>query len=110
MAKITVNVDTEQKTLEVLINGELQDNVNEANFYFYEGYDRGDMELSSRITLRERDENTGITKITYLMAKQSKDGKEALASGASINKHIGLVESIHLDKVKQDIADYFCHQ
>lgn len=107
MAKILVNVDTETDTLEVLVNGEAQPNVQSAQFSLYESYTSGETELSSMICLFDKNKESGITTVTWLTAKQCKEGKAALSAGAKLSrKYTDLVETQGSDKLKLDIAKY----
>lgn len=107
MAKIIVNVDTETDSIEVLVNGEVQLNVRGVSFSLYESYDSGETELSSMIYMSEKNKENGITKVTYLTAKESTEGKVALAAGAKLSKkYPGMVETYGSDKLKLDIAKY----
>jgi hypothetical protein len=107
MAKIIVNVDTESEVLEVSVNGEILPDVQSVNIGIGKDY-YGNTELSTNICLVNKDKESGITRVTYLVAKDTKEGRDAISAGAKFNrKHNDLVELGGTDKVKQDIMSYF---
>jgi hypothetical protein len=110
VAKITVNADTETEILEVIVNGEVLANVQEVSFSVYEDPYDGDTELCTRIAMLNKNKDTGITTVTYLTAKQSKAGKQAIASGAKLNKRfVDFVQTEDSNKLKSDIMKYLSY-
>jgi hypothetical protein len=107
MAKITVVADTESQEITVDVDGQVQDNVSSASFSLYDSYERpGRKEMSVSITMRE-DQDNGVTKLTHLYAKDSKEGREATAKGAALHaKYRDFVVLGDSNKLKEDIFNY----
>jgi hypothetical protein len=93
MAKITITIDTEEKTLGGTIEGkEIQGDITSASFYKYEGYDRKKTpELSWTITVLNETGDDDVKSYTNWCAASQKLGTD-------------------INKAKADISDFFAKQ
>lgn len=107
MAKITVDVDTELKTMQVVVNGVVQQNIQEANFCYYSSYsyNPNKRDLSVRITSYETS-NDGITTMTHLTTGGS---DKTIVDAKPSKTYDGLNESVSNNKAVRDIQSYFAN-
>lgn len=104
MAKITLTVDTEEKSMEVAIDGNTLENVTDFIAYTNE-YD-GDKPSVS--IMQRKDEENGLKSYTRTSTAESKEAKRAIEKGLG-KKHntiAGLV--IHQDspELENDISEF----
>lgn len=107
MAKITVQVelDTEDKTMDVSINGEKVKNVNSVSCYtYYDSYEQ-ENRVSVSVYSSEEDKESGIVKSTSYYAYGSQAAKEVKPSEAIHNAIAGFVGVKVVDATKA-VADF----
>lgn len=94
MAKIsvTIDIDTEEGTLDVTLNGKKVPSVSSVSCYNYKDMD-GDMCPSCSINASEQDEEGGITKVTtyYAMSSEEAKGVDRAKADHSLDGFIGVV-------------------
>lgn len=102
MAKITVQVelDTDEKTMDVSINGEKIKNANSVSCYsYYDSYEE-ENRVSVSIYSSEGNEETGVTKSTSYYAMGSEAARNIAPSEAIHNVIAGFVGVKHIDATK----------
>ena len=108
MAKITIEVDTTEATMSVIVNGEKLSNVKSVSLYKYdENSYYGEEKVEFSAMQYETDENNDVRKYIQTCAAQSHKGKEAIAKGAQKHKIAGLVSIDTDDPTFDDIHKYF---
>jgi len=111
MAKIVITIDTEEDMMDVNVEGETLSNVQEVCAYMYDSYEEpGEKELSVRISMMEHSKTSDITKVTYLMANDSRDAKSreiAKASTVPLGDFHGLIKVYSDDTLKAQISNFF---
>lgn len=99
MAKVVAAFDTKEKTLTVNLDGKSVANI--AEVVMYQSYDGKDYTMS--LCTMARDDAEGIMRMERIVAKDSGDGKKALASGqAQPTNHDEFVKVNEGLKVLQD--------
>lgn len=78
MAKVTVQVevDTEEHTMYVSINGQKVPNATSVYCYKYYNSYEGEDEITCSISATEKNEETGVTKMTNFYTDSSKQARE----------------------------------
>lgn len=102
MAKITVQVelDTDEKTMDVSINGEKIKNVSNVSCYtYYDSYEQ-ENRVSVSVYSSEEDEESGIVKSTSYYAYGSQAAKEVKPTDAIHNVIAGFVGVNKVDATK----------
>jgi hypothetical protein len=102
MAKITVQieVDTDEKTMDVSINGEKIKNVSNVSCYkYYDSYEQED-KCSVSIYSCEEDKEAGVTKNTNYYAHGSEQARAIPPDQAINNVIAGFVGVKHIDATK----------
>lgn len=110
MAKITVQVemDTEDKTMDVSINGEKVKNVSNVSCYtYFDSYEQ-ENRVSVSVYSSEEDEESGIVKSTSYYACGSEKAK-AVPANEVVNALAGFVGVKQLDATKA-VAEYLLKQ
>lgn len=85
MAKISIEVDTKEKTMAVTINGAAVDRVRDLYVNRYMDYN-GKETLEFRASTYEEDDNKDVKKVTHIMAKESEAGQKAIQAGAGTHQ------------------------
>lgn len=101
MAKITVQieVDTEEKTMDVSINGEKVKNANYVSCYkYFNSYEQED-EVSVSVSASEKDDNAGVVKTTNYYSESSQKAKE-IPSKDAVRTFAGFVGVKQVDATK----------
>jgi len=108
MPKAQISVDTDQKTVSVIIDGQIVNNV--SDFCFYADKDNNgnytymDLDFSSY----ERSDNNVLKKTSYFLSASEK-ANQAIASGKEIvevlDGFVGVVDDY--EDVKNDIVEFF---
>lgn len=94
MAKLTIDFDTEDQSLTVLVNGNAVSNVSGVNLYNW-GYDSGTPQFVFEVMTSEED--NGVRKYSRLTANQ-KDGTPS-------KTHAGLFDAAVMTKAQKDILE-----
>jgi hypothetical protein len=94
MAKVIIEVDTDEATLNVTVNGEAVDNVSSASAYLYKdmygGKNGPQPEVNVHISTETKDDS-GVTIMTHICAEDASDGRTAKALGAPLSAIAGFV-------------------
>lgn len=84
MAKVNVEFDTKTKELEVTFNGKKIDNVYSVNLYkdYYSDASENPFGMSLMTLDSSKQDDEGYRSMQQIVAKESKDAKEAIEAGA----------------------------
>ncbi len=105
MSKVTVQIDTNDKTIEVSVDGKSVGNV-EGIHSFSEKNSKGNVEFFS-LSITKVEEEGDLRKVTHLMASRSKEAIEATHKGlASQSEFEDFIETEGKSKVQKDIEDF----
>lgn len=104
MAKIVCEFDTVAKTMAVTMDGKAVDNVMGCSLY--KNYDG---EYSCTVSTGETNKDEKTTKVSYLYASESIEGKQ-LPDSSKSKTFVGFKEASEIvthSNVAEDIANYF---
>lgn len=109
MAKILITVDTEENTLDVNVGGQSVPNVKNVSINCGPSYyEQDESEVCVNIMSYEEDEENDIKRFTTLVARDSADGRDAIARGARPLKRDKSLVVLREDRaVDKDISEYF---
>ncbi len=109
MAKvsITVEIDTEEHTMDVTVNGKKIPSANYVSCYkYHDSYENEDC-VSCNITANEKDEEGGISKTTTYYTSMSAEAKKIAKTDAVFHPDLpNFVGEVKVDPIK-DLEDYF---
>ena len=112
MATISISFDTEDKDIEVSIDGKKLDDVTGVQIYrpyVYSTYEANDKDADDvyccEITTLSQDEESGIKTLTRVVASESKTGKELEAEPMEDCPAFKAVAKV-VDDLGTDVAEY----
>lgn len=108
MAKIIIEVDTEEETLSASIDGTDIKNVGSVSVYKYTDMYENEDEISVNMTVVEPNKESGINKVTNYYTVSSLEGKKIDRTNAD-HSLPGFIGQIQLDPTN-DINKYFSHK
>lgn len=109
MAKvnISIEIDTEEQTMDVSVNGKSINNVNYVSCYkYHDSYENEDC-VSCNITANEKDEEGGISKTTTYYTSMSEEAKKIAKTDAILNPDLpNFVGKVEIDPTEA-LAKFF---
>lgn len=111
MAKVVITFDTQDKSLTATMDGKTVENLESASFYRGYNYDtsKSTDEFRCNLTTVEKKEDDGVSMYTQISAKQSAEGREAIAQGAgtyALNDDF-VAHKRPSEKIVNDISEFF---
>jgi hypothetical protein len=105
MAKILVEIDTEEATLRASVNGKEVSNVDGISVYKCKDMDEKD-EYEVRVSISTFvEDEAGVKTITHICASDS-NGKALLKEGALASKYEGFLIKPSVVNQKEEVRDY----